>query len=227
MSEQAVIICEQVSKTYEEGGTPLAVLQGINLSVSSGERIAIVGSSGSGKSTLLNIIGGLDRPTSGMVSVMGTPLMDLNENQCARLRNESLGFVYQFHHLLGEFSALENVAMPLLLRPDVSRDEIERRSRELLCRVGLEKRLQHKPAQLSGGERQRVAIARALVTHPRTVLMDEPTGNLDRHTADDVQALMLELNEQLGTAFVVVTHDQMLASRMDRVLHLDEGVLQV
>ncbi len=227
MSNQAVIVCEQVSKIYEEGGVTLAVLQGINLRVSPGERVAIVGSSGSGKSTLLNILGGLDRPTSGVVTVMGTPLASLNENQCARLRNEALGFVYQFHHLLGEFSALENVAMPLLLRPGVRREEIEQRARDLLCRVGLEKRLQHKPAQLSGGERQRVAIARALVTHPRTVLMDEPTGNLDRHTADDVQALMLELNEQLDTAFVVVTHDQMLASRMDRILHLDEGVLQI
>ncbi len=222
--QEAVISCRGVTRAYQEGDSTLEVLRGIDLTIGAGGRIAIVGSSGSGKSTLLNILGGLDQPTSGEVSIGGQLISRMNENQRARIRNSQLGFVYQFHHLLPEFSALENVAMPLLMT-GTAVAEVRERAREMLVRTGLEQRLEHKPSQLSGGERQRVAIARALVTRPRTVLMDEPTGNLDRHTAEDVQALMQELNQTLNTAFVVVTHDPLLAEQMDRVLRIEDGRL--
>lgn len=223
-SPRTVISCRGVTRVYQEGDNRLEVLRGIDLSIEAGGRVAIIGSSGSGKSTLLNILGGLDYPSSGEVEIDGQLVNPMSENQRARLRNRTLGFVYQFHHLLAEFSALENVAMPLLLAK-TPLPEVEQRAREMLSRVGLAARLEHKPSQLSGGERQRVAIARALVSRPQTVLMDEPTGNLDRHTAEEIQALMLELNETLNTAFVVVTHDAQLASQMDRILRIDDGLL--
>lgn len=224
MSNQPVLLCESVGKTYTEAGSSLEVLKEIGLTVMRGERIAIIGSSGSGKSTLLNILGGLEAPTIGEVKVGGEALYEVSENKRAAIRNRQLGFVYQFHHLLPEFTAVENVAMPLLLgKEDVA--IAKKKSIEILQAVGLGERLKHKPAQLSGGERQRVAIARALVTRPACVLMDEPTGNLDRNTASDVQQLMGQLNQELNTSFVIVTHDPELAHRMDRVLELREGGL--
>lgn len=220
----AVLTCQGIDKTYQEAGQPIHILNSIELSVASGERLAIVGSSGSGKSTLLNILGGLDKPDAGEVVVKGQSLYGVSERQRSSLRNQQLGFVYQFHHLLHEFSALENVAMPLLIAGAPSGAAAER-AVELLERVGLKHRLRHKPAQLSGGERQRVAIARALVNEPACVLMDEPTGNLDRHTAEDVQNYLNELNATLDTAFVIVTHDLQLAAQMERALELVDGVL--
>jgi lipoprotein-releasing system ATP-binding protein len=221
MSEP-VLSCRNINKRYEEAGNTVEVLHDIGLTVAVGERVAIVGSSGSGKSTLLNILGGLDTPDSGEVEVAGQALYSISETQRCRLRNQSLGFVYQFHHLLHEFTALENVAMPLLIGDMNSKQAIER-AEQSLVRVGLGHRLAHKPAQLSGGERQRVAIARALVMEPACVLMDEPTGNLDRHTAADVQHYLDELNQTLDTAFVIVTHDMQLAERMGRVYELVDG----
>ena len=213
-----------VHKSFKQGPVTLEVLQGVAMSVAVGERIAIVGASGSGKTTLLQILGGLDRPTTGQVLVDGKDIHEQSEQERGALRNRALGFVYQFHHLLPEFSALENVAMPLLVRRMKVADA-RAKARSLLDRVGLGQRLGHRPDQLSGGERQRAAVARALVTEPKIVLADEPTGNLDGTNAESVFALMLELNRELGTSLIVVTHDMRLASRMERMYAIERGVL--
>ena len=224
MTEPATLSCERVSKHFEEAGNRLEVLRDVNLVVERGETLAIVGASGSGKTTLLQILGGLDLPSSGTVRIQGQSFADLSDGARGALRNRALGFVYQFHHLLPEFSALENVAMPLLVRRRPVA-EAEREARALLERVGLGARLTHRPAQLSGGERQRAAVARALVTRPQLVLADEPTGNLDGANARGVLELMLELNRELGTSLMIVTHAPELAARMQRVLVLEDGRL--
>ena len=222
--EQVVLSCNHLQKTYSQGPQVVEVLKDINLQILPGDQAAIVGSSGSGKTTLLNLLGGLDLPTGGAVYVGGKSLAEVNETERGYLRNKYLGFVYQFHHLLGEFSALENVCMPMLIG-GLSVEVATEKGAEMLARVGLGSREEHKPGELSGGERQRVAIARALVTQPQCVLLDEPTGNLDRQTAEEIKELMLELNQVLNTSFIVVTHDEVMANSMKRKLVLEDGQL--
>lgn len=224
MADDLVLSCQDLRKVYFQGPEELRVLDGVQLSVQRGERLAIIGQSGSGKTTLLHMLGGLDVPTAGSVFVDGKDLSALSEKDRSRVRNQSLGFVYQFHHLLTEFSALENAAMPLLIAGQ-KRSFAYQEATSLLERVGLGHRLRHKPSELSGGERQRVAIARALVAKPHCVLLDEPTGNLDHDTAEAVHRLLIELNEELQISLVVVTHDRELATRIGRVLQLREGTL--
>lgn len=219
-----IVQCETLSKSFTDGKLNVDVLRGVDLSVQNGEMLAIIGSSGSGKSTLLHLLGGLDKPSSGSVIVNDTKVHELSARKCGDFRNKYLGFIYQFHHLLTEFNALENVCMPLLIR-GTNQDEAKSKSLEMLKAVGLEHRVAHRIGELSGGERQRVAIARALVTDPLCVFADEPTGNLDNKTAEHVFDIMLELQSKLNTTFIVVTHDMHLAERMDRQLTLENGVL--
>lgn len=220
-----VLLADRVGKTYTQGDLSVDVLHDLSIEIRAGERVAIIGSSGSGKSTLLHLLGGLDTATSGTITIAGEDMSRLSQSARGKLRNRHVGFVYQFHHLLPEFTALENVSMPLLIGGQ-SKRSASKHAAELLSRVGLGKRLRHKPTELSGGERQRAAIARALVNNPQLVLADEPTGNLDEETSTKVYELMLELNQELGTSFLVVTHDMRLAGRMDRVLVLSNGGLQ-
>ena len=221
---QPVLECRDVTRHFREGESTLEVLRGVDLAIAPAERVAIIGASGSGKTTLLQIMGGLDHPTGGQVLVNGEAMHDASETEKGELRNRYIGFVYQFHHLLPEFSAEENVAMPLLIRRETRATALDS-ARELLARVGLGERLTHKPGELSGGERQRAAVARALITRPQLVLADEPTGNLDAGNGEHVLSLMLELNSELRTSLVIVTHDASIAKRMDRILVLEDGKL--
>lgn len=224
MNKQPIILqCKKLTKRYQ-GELDVEVLKGVDLSITAGERVAIMGVSGSGKSTLMHLLGGLDRPTSGEVILDGVNVNKISTTELARLRNKSLGFIYQSHHLLGEFTVLENAAMPLLIA-GLTVKEAKSRAIALLNRVGLGHRIEHKPSELSGGERQRAAIARALINKPSVILADEPTGNLDTKTADAVYQLMLELNQELNISFLVVTHDHSLAARMGKVLHMEDGLI--
>lgn len=224
MNNTSILECRQLTKRYNQGGLDVEVLKGVNMRIGVGERVAIMGASGSGKSTLLHLLGGLEKASGGEVVLDNVNLNKVSATRLARLRNSSLGFIYQSHHLLGEFTVLENAAMPLLIA-GLSVKEARVRAIELLQRVGLGHRIEHKPGEISGGERQRAAIARALINKPKCVLADEPTGNLDSKTADQIYQLMLELNQELKVSFLVVTHDHDLASRMGKVLHMEDGVI--
>ncbi|MDP6436861.1 MAG: lipoprotein-releasing ABC transporter ATP-binding protein LolD [Gammaproteobacteria bacterium] len=222
--DRIVLSCEALVRDFEEGGRTLHVLRGLNFEVRAGERVAVIGESGVGKTTLLQLLGGLDLPTSGRVCVQGQDLAKISDSERGNLRNRALGFVYQFHHLLPEFSALENVAMPLLVRREPASDALDKAA-GLLQKVGLGDRMTHRPGQMSGGERQRTAVARALIARPAVVLADEPTGNLDHATGEKVFDLMLDLNREFGASLVVVTHDTQLAARLDRTVALEDGLL--
>ena len=224
MNKPVILQCQQLTKRFNQGDLNVEVLKGVDLSIQAGQRVAIMGASGSGKSTLLHLLGGLEKPSSGSVILDGSNLNQISAGKLSQLRNRSLGFIYQFHHLLGEFTILENVAMPLLIG-NQSIKQAQQQAAELLKRVGLGHRIQHKPGELSGGERQRAAVARALINKPKCVLADEPTGNLDSKTADQIYQLMLELNQELQVSFLVVTHDPDLAARMDHVLHMEDGLI--